>query len=452
VTVPISTNTLFLLATLFVVGLMLFLILYCKLHAFFALLFSSLTLALITAMPPRAIVISFQKGIGELLGSTAVIIAVGAVMGRLIEISHGGEVIAQAMIRFLGDKKIPWAILVFAYLIGIPVYFDVGFITFVPLVWNISKATKKSLLLYALPLLSGLMTAFGLIPTNPGPAAASQLLGADLGKTFLLGLVIALPMSIAGGIFYGGWIGRRIFVEAPDNLMPKVENSEKTVTRRPTAFAVFGVVLLPVVLIALGVLIPAHFPIESKLAAWAKFVGYPPIALLSAATLALLVLGVRLGFRPADLMQQTTGALNSVGSLVLIIGASGAFKQIVVDSGVGSSIVDLVLRTSISPLLMAYLIAAILRITFGSTTAAIATAGGIVAPIALSFPHIDRSLFVMAVGTGGSIFAYVNDGAFWMVKVYCGMTVSQTLKTYSLTKLVTSLTGFITLWIISRLW
>jgi gluconate transporter len=452
VTVPISTNTLFLLATLFVVGLMLFLILYCKLHAFFALLFSSLTLALITAMPPRAIVMSFQKGIGELLGSTAVIIAVGAVMGRLIEISHGGEVIAQAMIRFLGDKKIPWAILVFAYLIGIPVYFDVGFITFVPLVWNISKATKKSLLLYALPLLSGLMTAFGLIPTNPGPAAASQLLGADLGKTFLLGLVIALPMSIAGGIFYGGWIGRRIFVEAPDNLMPKVENSEKTVTRRPTAFAVFGVVLLPVVLIALGVLIPAHFPIESKLAAWAKFVGYPPIALLSAAALALLVLGVRLGFRPADLMQQTTGALNSVGSLVLIIGASGAFKQIVVDSGVGSSIVDLVLRTSISPLLMAYLIAAILRITFGSTTAAIATAGGIVAPIALSFPHIDRSLFVMAVGTGGSIFAYVNDGAFWMVKVYCGMTVSQTLKTYSLTKLVTSLTGFITLWIISRLW
>jgi gluconate transporter len=373
-------------------------------------------------------------------------------MGRLIEISRGGEVIAQAMIRFFGDKKLPWAILVFAYLIGIPVYFDVGFITFVPLVWNISKATKKSLLLYALPLLSGLMTAFGLIPTNPGPAAASQLLGADLGKTFLLGLVIAIPMSIAGGIFYGGWIGRRIFVEAPDNLMPKVENSEKTSTRRPTAFAVFGVVLLPVVLIALGVVIHSHFPIESKFAAWAKFVGYPPIALLSAAALALLVLGVRLGFRPADLMQQTTGALNSVGSLVLIIGASGAFKQIVVDSGVGSSIVDLVLRTSISPLLMAYLIAAILRITFGSTTAAIATAGGIVAPIALSFPHIDRSLFVMAVGTGGSIFAYVNDGAFWMVKVYCGMTVSQTLKTYSLTKLVTSLTGFITLWIISRLW
>lgn len=431
---------------------MLFLIVYCKLHAFFALLFSSLTLGLITVMPPRAIVISFQKGIGELLGSTAVIIAVGAVMGRLIEISHGGEVIAQAMIRFFGDKKLPWAILGFAYLIGIPVYFDVGFITFVPLVWNISKATKKSLLLYALPLLSGLMTAFGLIPTNPGPAAASQLLGADLGKTFLLGLVIALPMSIAGGIFYGGWIGRRIFVEAPGNLMPKVENSEKTITRRPTAFAVFGVVLLPVVLIALGVVIPSHFPIESKFAVWAKFVGYPPIALLSAAALALVVLGVRLGFRPADLMQQTTGALNSVGSLVLIIGASGAFKQIVVDSGVGSSIVDLVLRTSISPLLMAYLIAAILRITFGSTTAAIATAGGIVAPIALSFPHIDRSLFVMAVGTGGSIFAYVNDGAFWMVKVYCGMTVSQTLKTYSLTKLVTSLTGFITLWIISRLW
>jgi gluconate transporter len=452
VTAHTGTNTLFLLATLFVIGLMLFLILYCKLHAFFALLFSSLTLGLITAMPLRTIVTSFQKGIGELLGSTAVIIAVGAVMGRLIEISHGGEVIAQAMIRFFGDRRIPWAILVFAYVIGIPVYFDVGFITFVPLVWDISKATKKSLLLYALPLLSGLMTAFGLIPTNPGPAAASQLLEADLGKTFLLGLAIAVPMSIAGGILYGGWVGRRIFVKAPDSLMPKAENIQNTVTRRPSAFAVLGVVLLPVVLIALGVIIPSHLPIESKFAVWAKFVGYPPIALLAAVALALVVLGVRLGFRPADLMHQTTGALNSVGSLVLIIGASGAFKQIVVDSGVGSSIVDLVLRTNISPLLMAYLIAAILRITFGSTTAAIATAGGIVAPIALSFPHIDHSLLVMAVGTGGSIFAYVNDGAFWMVKVYCGMTVPQTLKTYSLMKLVTSLTGFITLWVISRFW
>jgi Gnt-I system low-affinity gluconate transporter len=442
-------NTMFLLATLFVVGLMLFLILYCKIHAFFALLVSSLTLGLIIGMPPHAIVTSFQKGIGELLGSTATIIAVGAVMGRLIEISGGGEVIAQTMVRLLGDKRIPWAILVFAYLIGIPVFFDVAFITFVPLVWNISTATKKSLLIYVLPLLSGLMTSFGLIPTNPGPAAASQLLGADLGKTVLYGLAIALPMAIAGGILYGGWIGKRIFIQAPANLMPKVDGAKQVRGHRPSFQAVLAVVLLPIVLIGLGVLVPLLVPSTSNLAIWAKFIGYPPIALLSTTALALIVLGIQLGFRPADLMQHTTGALNSVGSLILIIGASGAFKQIVVDSGAGSSIVNFIVSTNISPLLMAYLVAATLRIALGSTAAAIATAGGIVAPIVMSFPHVNRSLMVMAVATGGSIFAYVNDGGFWMVKLYCGMSVSQTLKTYSMMKLVTSLVGFLTLWVIS---
>ena len=445
-----SANTLFLLAILFVVGLMLFLILYCKIHAFFALLFSSLTLGLLTGMPPHAIVTSFQKGIGELLGATSTIIAVGAVMGRLIEISGGGDVIAQTMIRLLGDKRIPWAILVFAYLIGIPVFFDVAFITFVPLVWNISKATQKSLLLYVLPLLSGLMTSFALIPTNPGPAAASQLLGADLGKTVLYGLVIALPMAIAGGIFYGGWIAKRMFVRVPENLMPKVEHTDQTENRRPSFQAVLAVVLLPIVLIGSGVLVPLQFPAGSRIAVWAKFIGYPPIALLSATALALIVLGLRLGFTPAALMQHTTGALNSIGSLILIIGASGAFKQIVVDSGVGNSIVNFIVSTKIPPLLMAYLVAAVLRIAFGSTAAAIATAGGIVAPIVTYFPNVNHSLMVMAVATGGSIFAYVNDGGFWMVKVYCGMSVSQTLKSYSMMKLVTSVTGFVALWIISQ--
>jgi H+/gluconate symporter-like permease len=231
--------------------------------------------------------------------------------------------------------------------------------------------------------------------------------------------------------------------------MPKVDGAKQVRGHRPSFQAVLAVVLLPIVLIGLGVLVPLLVPSTSNLAIWAKFIGYPPIALLSTTALALIVLGIQLGFRPADLMQHTTGALNSVGSLILIIGASGAFKQIVVDSGAGSSIVNFIVSTNISPLLMAYLVAATLRIALGSTAAAIATAGGIVAPIVMSFPHVNRSLMVMAVATGGSIFAYVNDGGFWMVKLYCGMSVSQTLKTYSMMKLVTSLVGFLTLWVIS---
>jgi gluconate transporter len=446
----LTAGMLSLLSTLIAIGLLLFLILYCKVHAFFALLFSSLVLGFLSGMSAHAIMTSFQQGIAELLGSTAVIIGVGTVMGRLIEISGGGEVIAHTLMRVLGDKRTPWAILLFGYLIGIPMFFDVAFITFVPLVWDISKMTKKSLLLYVLPLLSALMTTTGLIPTNPGPAAASQLLGADLGKTVLYGLVLGIPMAIAGGILYGGWIGRRIFVAAPDNLIPKTQTIKGPLRRQPNFLSVVTVILLPVTLMGAGVLLPLLFPTDSKVSQWARFVGHPSIALLSATVLAYLVLGVRLGFRPAILMRHTTEALNSVGSLILIIGASGAFKQIVVDSGAGSSFVQLILSTRIPPLLMAYLVAAALRIALGSGTASIATAGGIVAPIARSFPGVNPALMVMAVATGGSIFSYVNDAGFWMVKEYCGMTVPQTFRSYSLMKIVTSVTGLLFLLVLSH--
>jgi GntP family gluconate:H+ symporter len=199
-----------------------------------------------------------------------------------------------------------------------------------------------------------------------------------------------------------------------------------------------------------AVLLPLVLPVSSKIVVWARFVGHPSIALLTSTAFAYVVLGVRLGVGLPALMRHTADALNSVGSLILIIGASGAFKQIVLDSGAGGALVSLILHTRISPILMAYLVAACLRLALGSATGSIATAAGLVAPIALSFPNVDRVLIVMAVATGGSIFSYVNDAGFWMVKEYCGMTVSQTLKSYSVMKLVTSLTGLLILLLLSR--
>lgn len=438
-----------LIATLIAVGLLLFLILYIRIHAFFALLFSSLALGLMSGMSTPAILTSFRDGISQLLGSIAVIIGAGAVIGRLIEISGGGEIIAGTLIRGLGDKRIPWAVLLFAYLIGITVFYDVAFITFVPLTWNLAKMTGKSLLLYVLPLVAALMTTTGLVPTNPGPAAASQLLGADLGKTMLCALLLGIPIAIVGGILFGAPTSRQIFVKAPENLMPKTKSIKDPLVRQPSFLGVLAVILLPVTLMGSAVLLPYLFPLDAKLILWAKFVGNPSVALLSAAGLAYAVLGVRLGFSPATLMRQSTEALNSVGSLILIIGASGAFKQIILDSGAGSAIVKLILNTGLPPLLMAYLVAATLRVALGSATASIATAGGIVAPIAKSFPHVSPVLMVMAVATGGSVFSYVNDAGFWMVKEYCGMTVSQTLRSYSLMKIVSSVTGIIIIWILS---
>ena len=326
------------IAAAIAVVLLLLLISYWKIHAFFALLFSTLILGLMSGMPPHSIVTSFQKGIADLLGSIAIIIAAGAVMGRLIQITGAGEVIAEKLIRLLGNKRIPLAVFLFAYLIGIPVFFDVAFITFIPLIWNLGRIEKKSLLLFVLPFVAALMTTTGLVPTNPGPAAAAQLLGADLGKTMLYGLALGVPMAIVGGIVYGGWISKRIFVEPIDSLVAVTRTENEPISRRPSFLSVVLVILLPVTLMGGAVLLPLLFSSDSKMVVWARFVGNPSIALLCATAFAYLVLGVRLGLPPADLMRHTGAALNSVGSLILIVGASGAFKQVVLDSGAGSYI------------------------------------------------------------------------------------------------------------------
>jgi H+/gluconate symporter-like permease len=257
-------------------------------------------------------------------------------------------------------------------------------------------------------------------------------------------------MAIVGGILYGRWISRRMFVETIDSLVAVTETDNEPVRRRPSFLRVVTVILLPVTLIGGALLLTLLFPGASKVVLWAQFVGHPSIALLLATAFAYVVLGMHSGLHPANLMRHTAAGLNSIGSLILIIGASGAFKQVVLDSGAGGSFVAFILNTGLSPLLMAYLVAAALRMTLGSATASIATAAGLVAPIAQAFPNLNHVLMVMAVATGGSVFSYVNDAGFWMVKEYCGMTVTQTLKSYSVMKLVTSLTGLLIILILSR--
>ena len=415
-------------ATGLAIALLLWTILRWKLHPFFALLAAAIVLGWLSGMGAPAILASTQKGTADLLGSIALLLGAGVVLGRMIEVSGGGEALARGLIRAFGTHRIPWALLLAGYLVGIPVFFDAAFVTLVPLVWSITRETKRSLLLFAIPLLSALTATHGLIPPHPGPAAAAQLLGADMGRTILYGLVLAVPMSIVGGIVWGGWIGRRIYV--PCSAAPC---SPGEGARNSGIGATLALVLLPVVLIGGAAYAPA-WP-------WLKFTGSPQIAVLITALLAVVLLGARSGLGADALLRHTGDALNSIGSLLLIIGASGAFKQVIVDSGAGARFAQAVAGTHASPLLMAYLVGAALRITLGSATASILTAAGIVAPMAASFPGVDRALLVMAVACGGSILSHVNDSGFWLIKEYSGMTVGQTLRSYSVMKLVTSLTG-----------
>jgi gluconate transporter len=433
------TGTTLAVVTTLSIALLLFLILWWKVHPMVALLVSSVALGTSTGMSPPAMLASMQKGMAELLGSIALIVATGAMLGRMIEISGGGEVIARTLIRVFGTDRIPWALLLAAYLVGIPVFFDAAFLMLIPLLWSISKESKKSLLLYALPVLSALTATHGLIPPHPGAAAAAELLGADLGKTILYGLILAVPMSLVGGMAWGTWIGRRMFVAVPNHLVSKAQQAE---TQQPPLFStVLAVVLLPIGLIGLAALVPRI--------GWIQFFGSPSIALLASAVAALVTLGTLRGFTTDALVRHVSESLNSVGSLILIIGAAGSFKQIILDCGAGSYFAQSILNSQISPLFMAFLVGAALRITIGSATAAIATAAGIVAPIAASSPNVDPELIVMGVATGGSFLTHVNDAGFWMVKEYCGMTVPQTLRSYSVMKAVTSLAGLVSLWLLS---
>ena len=256
-----------LIAMLLSIAVLMLLILRFRAHAVFALLAAGVVLGLSAGMKPLAIVSSFQKGMGDLLGSIGLLVGGGMILGRMIEVSGGGKAMATVLIKAFGREKIPWAFLVAAYLIAIPVFYDAAFLALIPLVWSVSRETGRSVLLYALPLLSGLTATFGLVPPSPGPAAVAQLLGADLGKVIFYGLLLSVPMSLTGGMIYGRWIGRRIFVPVPENFTTLIAK-QQTPVHSPAFGAVLGVVLLPVVLISIGALAPGSAPLESSVYQW----------------------------------------------------------------------------------------------------------------------------------------------------------------------------------------
>jgi len=431
------------------IALLLLLILRFKVHAVFALLAAAVLLGVGAGMPPAEILTSLRKGMGDLLGSIALLVAGGMILGRMIEISGGGQEVARFLISAFGQDRIPWAIMTAGYIIAIPVFFDAGFLTLIPLMWSMSKETKKSLLTFALPLLCGLTATHGLVPPSAGPAAAAELLGADMGKVILYGMLLAIPMSVSGGIVYAKWISRRMFIEPPRHLAVAVPREAEQTRRTPSFGTVLAVILFPVLLISMGTAAPSVFPEDSKILPWILLFGSSQIALVISAAVSIVVLGLRSGLKADTLLTQVGESLNAIGSLIIIIGTAGSFKQVIVDSGAGPYFAQFLVGAHISPLLIAFCIGAALRLIIGSATASILTAGGLAAPVAAAFPHVDPALMVMGVAIGGSITSHVNDAGFWMVKEYCGMTVPQTLKAYSVAKVVTSLTGLAALLLLS---
>lgn len=420
--------------TLASIAFLLFLILYVKLHAFLALLLTSMALGLSAGMAPAKVLKSMQAGFGEALGFIAVVVSLGAIIGRLLEHSGGGRALAEWMLSKTGRQRAVWAVLFSSFLVGLPIFFEVGFIILVPLAYSLTRESKKSLLYFGLPMAAALTVTHAMVPPHPAPAAAAQLLGADMGKAILYGAALSIPMAVSGGIFYGVWIARRLYIPIPSSVADTQPDAENPPHNGLTTL----LLTLPVILIFASSIADL---LQSPGRPLLNFFGHPFTALSVTALAAIYFFGFRRGLSREVLLKMTTDSMMPVGTLLAIMGGGGAFKQVIVDSGVGPYLGKLLASSAVSPLVLAYLVAAGMRVAQGSATVAIITAGGIVAPLVKGIPGYTPEMILLALCCGGTVLSHVNDAGFWLVNQCFGMTVPQTLRSWTVMKVITSFVG-----------
>jgi gluconate transporter len=424
--------------TLATLALLLILILWVKLHAFLSLLLCSMSMGLASGMAPDKVLKSIQTGFGDALGFITVVLGLGAMIGRFLEYSGGGRVLADWLLLKFGKENAAWAMLVAAYLVGLPIFFEVGFIILVPLVWSLTRETKRSLLFYGLPMAAALTMTHSLVPPHPAPAAASQLMGADLATTIVYGVIVSIPMTVVAGMIYGQWIARRIHVGVPEIAATHGRTAEAA--NAPAVPMLILLLTLPV-LLTFGATMASLRPIPLR--GVAVFLGHPYTALAITTLIAIYFFGARRGLSREKTLKLATEALVPVGTLMCIIGGGGALKQVIVDSGVGPYFGKQLMTSSISPLIVVWALALAMRLAQGSATVAIITAAGIAAPLVKGIPGYTPNELVLALCCGGSACSQVSDSGFWMVTQYFGLSVPVAIKTWSAMKLLASIVGLV---------
>ncbi|MGG2089318.1 gluconate:H+ symporter [Priestia aryabhattai] len=408
-----------------------------KWHAFISLTVASFFLAIMSGLSMDKIVGAYETGVGSVLGHLVGILALGTILGKMMSDSGAGMQVAEFFIRFFGIEKLPWAMLFAGFIIGIPVFFEVGIVILLPLVISIHKTTRQNILLIALPVIAGLSIVHGLVPPHPGAMTAIGIYNADLGRVLLYSLVIALPAAIVAGPVFAKWVHKRVIPEGEPELIRVSTSSEKL----PKTGISFFIILLPVLLMVLSVMAP-YIPLSSFLTKFFVFIGSPVIALLISCFAAFYLLGMRQGMKKNVIKKLVEESLLPVGSIILIIGAGGGFKQILIDSGVGTSIAQMSEQLSLSPIVLAFMVAGLIRIATGSATVALTTAAGIVSPIIVHMSGVNLELLVIATGAGSLMFSHVNDAGFWLVKEYLGLTVKETFKTWTVLETLLSFIAF----------
>ncbi|MEV6490536.1 gluconate:H+ symporter [Actinoplanes sp. NPDC051633] len=458
-------STQLILAAVLGIVVVILLIAWAKWHPFLALILGSATLGIVAGAGAEDIVKSFTTGTGTTAGGVGLLIALGSMIGALLADSGGADGIVKRIVDKVSGGALPWAMAGVAALVGLPLFFEVGVVLLVPIVLLVARRTTVPLLQIGIPALAGLSVLHGLVPPHPGPLVAISSLNANLGLTLAFGLLCAIPTVLIAGPIFGNFIAKRVHVPVPalvgadrvdamatetgaaasaDSVAEPVEENDDRPrpTRNPGFWPAVLTVLLPIVLMLLRAVAELTLPEDNGLRNALHVAGEPVVALLAGVLVAMWSLGKRAGFDRRQTSAVIGGSLPPIAGILLIVAAGGGFKQVLVDAGVGNVVADAAKDANMSALLLGFLVAVGIRIATGSATVATITAAGIVAPLAGTLSTPEVSLLALAIGAGSLFFSHVNDAGFWLVKEYFGMTVGQTIKTWSVMETIISVVGF----------
>jgi Gnt-I system high-affinity gluconate transporter len=425
------------LIILFAIALQIFLTVK-KLSPFLSLLIVAIISGLLLGMEPAALQASIEKGVGSTLGGLALIVCLGAVLGKILEISGAAEQISGTLINGFGEKNIQWAVLLTGFLIGIPLYYNAGFVILVPLVFSIARRTGLPLLYIVMPMAASLSTTHCFLPPHPGPVVLVNAFHADMGKTLMYGLMIAIPAVIIAGPLLG-----RVLKNVKAGSYELFGDTDPEAQKHlPSTLSSFCIALMPVVLISLSVIAGLTLNEEHPLRRFLSFTGDSTIALLLAVIAAIYFFGLRMKKTMSQVMQWSSDAIAGIAVILLTITAGGVFKQVLIDSGTGNYISSFSSTLQMPPLLFAWILTALLRVTMGSATVAGLTAAGIVSPL-VAAGNVSPELMVLAVGAGSVFGSHINDSGFWMYKEFFRLTLKQTFLSWTVMETLISLIGLL---------
>ncbi len=430
------------------VTLLLLMVLKFKLSAFISLLVTSIFVGILAGMPLSEITTSIEKGMGSTLGFIATVVGLGAIFGQMLESSGGARSLAQYLLRKFGTDKASWALMLSGFIIGVPVFLDVGFIILIPIIYALTRDSGRSVLYYAIPLLAGLAVTHTMVPPTPGPVAVANILEVDIGIVIMFGLIVGLPAAIIAGPLFARYISKKIVIPAPEEIIQEGEESDDTNQKLPSFGIIFAIISTPLLLILISTFvnlgIDKGIVNKSLLTEIIVFLGHPFTALIIA-TFSSILLCIRRKMPRKVILDLSTKALGPAGIIILVTGAGGVLKQILIDSGIGQILAESIAESSIPLVFLAWALAALVRITQGSATVAMITSAGIMAPIITVFNPVQQEIgiIVIAIAAGATILSHVNDSGFWIVSKYLRMNEKQTLQSWTVMETIISVTGLV---------